>query len=353
MSDANITLLAVTAAVVVAVLLIVTYRSPILGLVPLAVIGLADGLSTSVGTVVSRLTDLPFDGATSGITSVLVFGAGTNYALLLISRYREELSHVGEHSLALRAAVARAGPAIVASNATVVLALLALVFAVAPATRSLGVHAACGLLVAVVFVLFVLPPLLRMFGRRLFWPLIPRRGDHTAVTTGVWHRIAEWVTSHAGRVAVSTVALLALLGVGLPSTPIGLSQIDQFRVRAESVSGYETLAAHFPSGLTDPTVVVGATARPADITSVIMTTPGVVTATDAGTSASGLTQWRVVLDVPPTSPDAFKTVAALRACSLSPSAWTTRSFLSPGRAKKPPHTAPAMALCGRCPPLAP
>jgi RND superfamily putative drug exporter len=311
MSDANVTLLAVTAAVV-AVLLIVTYRSPILWLVPLAVIGLADGLSTSVGTVVSRLTDLPFDGATSGITSVLVFGAGTNYALLLISRYREELSHVGEHSLALRAAVARAGPAIVASNATVVLALLALVFAVAPATRSLGVHAACGLLVAVVFVLFVLPPLLRMFGRRLFWPFIPRRGDRTAVTTGVWHRIADWVTGHAGRVAVSTVALLALLGIGLLGTPIGLSQIDQFRVRAESVSGYETLAAHFPSGLTDPTVVVGATARAADIESVIMTTPGVVTATDAGTSASGLTQWRVVLDAPPASPDAFKRVAALR-----------------------------------------
>jgi RND superfamily putative drug exporter len=255
---------------------------------------------------------LPFDGATSGITSVLVFGAGTNYALLLISRYREELSHVGEHSLALRAAVTRAGPAIVASNATVVLALLALVFAVAPATRSLGVHAACGLLVAVVFVLFVLPPLLRVFGRRLFWPFIPRRGDHTAVTTGVWHRIAEWVTSHAGRVAVSTVALLALLGIGLLGTPIGLSQIDQFRVRAESVSGYETLAAHFPSGLTDPTVVVGATAHAADIASVTTTTPGVVTATDAGTSASGLIQWKVVLDAPPASPDAFKRVAALR-----------------------------------------
>jgi RND superfamily putative drug exporter len=311
MSNANVTLLAVTASVV-ALLLIVTYRSPILWLVPLAVIGFADGLSTSVGTVVSRITDLPFDGATSGITSVLVFGAGTNYALLLISRYREELSRVDDHGVALRAAVGRAGPAIVASNATVVLALLVLVFAVAPATRSLGVHAACGLLIVVVFVLFVLAPLLRLLGRRLFWPFIPRRGENTAVTTGVWHGIADWVVGHAGRVALSTLALLAALCIGLIGTPVGLSQTDQFRVRAESVTGYEMLSAHFPGGLTDPAFVIGASGRAAAIRSAITTTPGVVSASDAGASASGLTQWQVVLDTAPASADAFKTIAALR-----------------------------------------
>jgi RND superfamily putative drug exporter len=174
------------------------------------------------------------------------------------------------------------------------------------------VHAACGLLVALVFVLLVLPPLLGVFGRRLFWPFIPRRGERTAVTTGVWHGIAAWVTGHAGRVAVSTVALLALLAIGLVGTPIGLSQIDQFRVRAESVTGYEALAAHFPSGLTDPTQVIGATGRAAEIQSAITTTPGVVSAGGAGSSASGLTQWKVIVDAPPGSAGAFKTVAALR-----------------------------------------
>ena len=311
MSNANITLLAVTATVV-AVLLVVTYRSPVLWLVPLAVIGLADGLSTSLGTVVSRVTDLPFDGATSGITSVLVFGAGTNYALLLISRYREELTRGDDHRLALRAAVSRAGPAILASNATVVLALLTLVFAVAPATRSLGVHAACGLVVAVVFVLLVLPPLLGLLGTRLFWPFIPSRGDHTVVTAGVWHRIADWVTGHAGRVAGLTVVLLALLGIGLIGTPIGLSQTEQFRVRAESVTGYEVLAAHFPSGLTDPTQVIGGTDRAAEIQSAIATTRAVVSGSAAGSSASGLTQWKVILGAAPESTDAFKTIVALR-----------------------------------------
>jgi RND superfamily putative drug exporter len=310
-TKANITLLAVTASVV-AVLLIVTYRSPILWLIPLAVIALAERLSTSVGTAVSQLTGLTFDGATSGITSVLVFGAGTNYALLLISRYREELASTDDQHLALRTAVSRAGPAIVASNATVVLALLTLVFAVAPATRSLGVQAAGGLLVALLFVLLVLPPLLGLFGTQLFWPFIPRSGDQTAVTAGVWHRIADWVTGHAGRVAVTAVGLLALLGTGLVGTPIGLSQTEQFRVKAESVTGYETLAAHFPSGLADTTRVIGDTGSAAEIQRAITTTPGVVSASDAGTSLSGLSQWKVILDAPPASSQAFKTVAVLR-----------------------------------------
>jgi putative drug exporter of the RND superfamily len=309
MSNANITLLIVTASVV-AVLLIVTYRSPILWLVPLAVIGFADGLSTAVGTVVSHITGLMFDGATAGITSVLVFGAGTNYALLLISRYREELSGTDDHRAALRTAVSRAGPAVVASNATVVLALVTLVFAAAPATRSLGVHAACGLVIAVLLVLFVMPPLLSLFGTRLFWPFIPHRGERTAA--GVWHGIATWVTRHAGRVAVASVVVLGSMTIGLLDTPIGLSQTEQFRVKAESVSGYETLSAHFPSGMTDPTLVIGDTARAAAVAQAITATPGVSTSTEAGSSASGLTRWTVILDAPPASPAAFKTIAALR-----------------------------------------
>lgn len=131
-TNANITLLAVTASVV-ALLLILTYRSPVLWLLPLLVIAFADRVATTVGTAVAALTGLNFDGSTSGITSVLVFGAGTNYALLLISRYRQELPVHRDHRDALARAVRMAGPAIAASNATVVLALLTLVFAATPA----------------------------------------------------------------------------------------------------------------------------------------------------------------------------------------------------------------------------
>lgn len=206
-SGANFTLLAVT-ALVVAVLLIATYRSPILWLVPLAVIGFADRFASTVGTALAEATGLSFDGSTSGITSVLVFGAGTNYALLLISRYREELRRESDHRLALRHAVRNAGPAILASNATVVLALLTLLLAILPSTRSLGALAAAGLVVASVFVLFVLPPLLALCGPKLFWPFVPKPSDRDTTTEGVWHSVAAGVARRPVATASITIAIL-------------------------------------------------------------------------------------------------------------------------------------------------
>ena len=310
-SGANITLLAVTASVV-ALLLIVTYRSPVLWLVPLAVIGFADRVAAVVGSAVAQAVGMTPDGSTSGITSVLVFGAGTNYALLLISRYREELGRNDNHRDALRVAIRQAGPAILASNATVVLALLTLLFATSPSTRSLGVQAASGLVVAAVYVLLVLPPLLALFGRRLFWPFIPKVGAKPLTDSGIWHRIADAVARRPGRVTTVAVSALVLLCLGILTTPVGLSQTEQFRVQAESVSGYTTLAAHFPSGLTDPTRVIAATDRAPQIEQAIKATPGVVSADPAGPPSDGLTQWSVVLGAEPASDDAFTTIDALR-----------------------------------------
>lgn len=310
-SGANITLLAVTGAVV-ALLLIVTYRSPVLWLVPLLVIAFADRVAAVLGSAIAEATGMTADGSTSGITSVLVFGAGTNYALLLISRYREELRRTDQHRQALQTAVRHAGPAIVASNATVVLALLTLLFASSPSTRSLGVQAASGLLVAAVFVLLVLPPLLALFGRKLFWPFVPKAGAEEITTTGAWHRVADWVSQHATRVAVVSIAVLAVLATGLLATPVGLNQIDQFRVSADSVTGFKTLSAHFPGGLTDPTRVIGSTAKTGEIQQAIQQTPGVVSANPAGQSEAGLTQWQVVINAAPASQSAFDTIAALR-----------------------------------------
>jgi len=320
-SGANFTLLAVTAAVV-ALLLIVTYRSPVLWLVPLAVIAFADRVAAVVGTAIAEGLGMSPDGSTSGITSVLVFGAGTNYALLLISRYREELGRttdgrsghrrVPAHRAALAEAVRRAGPAIVASNATVVLALLMLVFASSPSTRALGVQAASGLVVAAVFVLLVLPPLLGLFGTRLFWPFIPRVGAKALTDSGIWHRIADGVARRPALISSVAITGLLLLCTALAVTPVGLSQTEQFRVQAESVSGYKTLATHFPSGLTDPTRVIGSAGKAAEIEQAITSTPGVVSANQVGTSPSGLTQWSVVLSAEPASDDAFTTIDALR-----------------------------------------
>ncbi|MEH3137051.1 MAG: MMPL family transporter [Mycolicibacterium neoaurum] len=320
-AGANFTLLAVTAAVV-AVLLIVTYRSPILWLVPLLVIAFADRVGSVVGTAVAAGLGLSPDGSTGGITSVLVFGAGTNYALLLISRYREELGARVDHREALRVAVRAAAPAILASNATVVLALLTLAFATAPSNRSLGVQAAAGLVVAAVFVLCVLPPFLGLFGRKLFWPFIPQVGAKSLTDNGVWHRIASWVAARPGWVSGGALAALAALCFGLVGTPVGLTQTEQFRVQAESVAGFETLSQHFPSGLTDPTLVIAPSSDAAAVTQAIGQTPGVVSARPTAESDTGLTQWSAVLQAEPASDAAFDTVDALRSSvhAVSPDA---------------------------------
>ena len=320
-AGANFTLLAVTAAVV-AVLLIVTYRSPILWLVPLLVIAFADRVGSVVGTAVAAGLGLSPDGSTGGITSVLVFGAGTNYALLLISRYREELGARVDHREALRVAVRAAAPAILASNATVVLALLTLAFATAPSNRSLGVQAAAGLVVAAVFVLLVLPPFLGLFGRKLFWPFIPQVGAKSLTDNGVWHRIASWVAARPGWVSGGALAALAALCLGLVGTPVGLTQTEQFRVQAESVAGFETLSQHFPSGLTDPTLVIAPSSDAAAVTQAIGQTPGVVSARPTAESDTGLTQWSAVLQAEPASDAAFDTVDALRSSvhAVSPDA---------------------------------
>ncbi|WP_330181020.1 MMPL family transporter [Nocardia sp. NBC_01503] len=310
-SGANVLLLAVTALVVM-VLLIATYRSPVLWLLPLTVVALADRVATSVGTLLSHVTGLAFDGSTSGITSVLVFGAGTNYALLLVSRYRDELHHRESHREALRAAVRRAAPAILASNATVVIALLTLLLAVLPNTRSLGAFAAAGLVVALVFVLFALPPALALCGRKVFWPFVPRVDERDETRSGVWYAIAARVVRRPVRVLVPVLAVLLLCASGLLVTKVGLAQTEQFRVRAESVDGLGSLAAHFPSGTSDPAIVLAKTAAAAEVQRALDHAGGVSRASAGGESDAGLTRWAVVLDAPPASAGAFATIERLR-----------------------------------------
>jgi putative drug exporter of the RND superfamily len=203
-----------------------------------------------------------------------------------------------------------AGPAIVASNATVVLALLTLLFASTPSTRSLGALGACGLVVAAVSALVILPPLLALCGRRLFWPFIPHLEDTPIADSGAWQRVGDWVNRRPALVAAVAIAGLAALATGLLGTRIGLPQTEQFRVHADSVSGYDVVAAHFPAGLTNPTLVIAPTVS--QVPEAIRATPGVVSVTDSGRSPSGWTKWSVVIDAPPSSGRAFNTIAALR-----------------------------------------
>jgi RND superfamily putative drug exporter len=120
------------------------------------------------------------------------------------------------------------------------------------------------------------------------------------------------MAGHAGRVATVSILGLSILATGVLATPVGLSLIDQFRVQADSVDGFKTLAAHFPSGVTDPTRVVAATDRAEAVTAAIQSTPGVASVNPAGSSDTGLTQWQVVINATPASNEAFETIEILR-----------------------------------------
>lgn len=305
---ANLLLLAVTVAVV-ALLLLLTYRSPVLWLVPLAVVAVAAELATSIDGQLAAWFDLKFD---SGIISVLVFGAGTNYALLLISRYREELRRFDDRRHALLVALRATAPAILASNATVVLALATLIFATVPSSSGLGVAAAVGLMVALLFGLFVLPAALAVCGRGLFWPFIPRYGDVERGHTGLWGRLARAVVARPVRVLAATVALLAVLAAGMSSFALGLSQTEQFRVEADSVHGYEELADHFPVGLSEPMMIVADAADTENVVSETSDVDGVTQVTPVGEPHDGRAKIMAVADAEPGSADSRDIVRDVR-----------------------------------------
>ncbi len=305
---ADFTLLLVT-ILIVAVLLIVTYRSPVLWLIPLTVVALADGLAGRMTAAAGNAWDLQFDG---GIISVLVFGAGTNYALLLISRYREELLVSEDHRAALSAAWRKTAPAILASNVTVVLALLTLVLAVIPGTHGLGISSAIGLLIALAAVLFMLPPLLAVCGRGIFWPFVPRPGA-AKPSGGAWRWIASHVVKQPVVSLLASLALLAIMASGLIGTSVGLNQVEKFRVQSESAAGLETVSAHFAPGEAQPIFVVTESDSSKDVITAIMDVDGVVRAHPIGdANADGLTKIMVTSEYAPSTEQSLAQITELR-----------------------------------------
>ncbi|SDQ32759.1 MMPL family transporter [Leucobacter chromiiresistens] len=305
---ADFTLLLVT-ILIVAVLLIVTYRSPVLWLLPIIAVGLADGLAGRLTAAAGAAWDLQFD---AGIISVLVFGAGTNYALLLISRYREQLQSDENHRHALSTAWAKTLPAILASNVTVVLALLTLVLAVIPGTHGLGIASAIGLLIALGAVLLLLPPLLAVCGRKVFWPFVPKPGV-ARKHGGAWRKIARSVVKRPVASLLAGVALLAVMATGLFGTSVGLDQIEKFRVQSESAAGLEVLSGHFPPGEAQPIFIVADSAEAETVVSTASEVEGVVRVHPIGTTDDrSLTKIMVTSEYAPSTEDSLTQIAELR-----------------------------------------
>jgi RND superfamily putative drug exporter len=196
-------------------LLILIYRSPMFFFIPLAAVLFAETLSRSIGYGVSEL-GVTINGQSSSIMSVLVLGAGTDYALLLVARYREELHRTVDKHEAMRTALVSAGPAIFASAATVIAALLCLTIAKVNGTAGLGPIAAIGIACAALSMLTLLPALLTIFGRRAFWPFVPHTPETAPsgerVSDRARHRIVEGGAIGAlARVILASLLVLVLL----------------------------------------------------------------------------------------------------------------------------------------------
>ncbi|MGC5168767.1 MMPL family transporter [Luteimicrobium sp. DT211] len=256
------------AAGVVIVILLLTYRSPILWLLPVLSAGVALTVSQAVIYLLADNAGLTVNAQSAGILTVLVFGAGTDYALLLVARYREELRRHSDRRDAMGRALHRASPAIVASGATVALGMLCLLVAQMSSTSGLGPVAAIGIVVALLVMLTLLPAILVVCGRWVFWPRVPHEGQAEPTETGVWAHVGRRIARGPRRTWAVTSALLAVACLGVTQLDAtGLSTAESFRGTQASVEGQEVLQQHFPGGSGQPVVVIAdATGADADAT---------------------------------------------------------------------------------------
>ncbi|MEN9324879.1 MAG: hypothetical protein RL414_633, partial [Actinomycetota bacterium] len=262
--------LLLTTVIVVAVILIFVYRSPILWILPLFTALIAESLAGGIIYLLAKRDIITLDGQSQGILSVLVIGAATDYALLLIARYREELHLHDSRFDAMKKAWRGVVEPIIASGSTVTLGLLVLLIAQLSNSRGLGPVGAIGIISSMFTVLTLLPALLVIFGRWIFWPKIPRHDDHDEKLTGIWSKVAAATEKAPKKFAIiTTVILLVFASFITTLKATGVSITDGFTTRPESLVGQEVLVKHFPGGQSQPTqILIQADKAPAAISAV-------------------------------------------------------------------------------------
>ncbi|MFI1509523.1 MMPL family transporter [Streptomyces sp. NPDC020597] len=296
--------LLVSAMAVVVVMLLITYRSPSLLLVP--VIGVVAALFTAQALIyfLAQHAGLTVNGQSAGILTVLVFGAGTDYALLLVARYREELRRHEDRHEAMALALHRAGPAVLASGATVVLSMLVLLAAEMNSTRGLGPVAAIGVAVALIAMVTLFPALLVICGRWIFWPVIPRFGSDEPTERGIWARTGRGLARRPRMTWAVTALVLAVCSLGLIQLRAeGISNADAFTGPPDSITGQKVSGRYFPAGSGDPLMIVSDLDRAGQVRRAVATTEGVVpTSLGVPPGAKPVHEGRVLLEATMTAP---------------------------------------------------
>jgi RND superfamily putative drug exporter len=224
--DSNLIL--ITFAVVITILLF-TYRSPILWLLPIISAGVAYTISGGIVYLLAKYADLTVNGQSQAILGILVIAAGTDYALLLVARYREELRRHEDRHEAMAFALHRAAPAIVASAATVVVGMLCLAFADLNSTAGMGPVLAVGIAATLLVMVTLLPALLVIVGRWVFWPKRPAFGTDEPTRSGLWAKVGKAIVPRPRLVWSVTAGLLLVACLGLfKLDTAGLSTEDTY-----------------------------------------------------------------------------------------------------------------------------
>ena len=271
---------------VVAIILIVVYRSPVLWIIPL--LSAMFALTTAGGIVylLAKNDIIDVDGQSQGILSVLVIGAATDYALLLIARYREELHHHENRFDAMRAAYKGVWEPILASGSTVSISLLILLFSQLTNTAGLGPIGAIGIVCAMITILTLLPAFLLVFGRWIFWPRIPRNDGDDHVMSGTWSKVGGVIGRNPRKAWVISGSVLLLFAFASTTLKAdGIGTVDSFTGNPESVVGQRLLVKHFPGGEGDPTQVVVNVEKIDAVTAALKNAPGV---TDVSPQLNGI-----------------------------------------------------------------
>jgi len=246
-----------TTLLVVSLILIVVYRSPLLWILPLFTAVTALSLAGTIVYYLAKAGTIDLNGQSQGILSVLVLGAATDYALLLIARYREELHHHESRFESMRIALKGVIEPIIASGSTVIAGLLVLLLSQLSGNRGLGPVGAIGIAAAMITVLTLLPALLVVFGRWIFWPKVPKFDDVDEQLSGTWAKVGKAVEKNPKRIWISTAVVLTIFaGFSFTLKADGLANTEAFTSRTDSVIGLEELGKHFPSGEGSPVEIV-------------------------------------------------------------------------------------------------
>jgi RND superfamily putative drug exporter len=305
--------LLLTTGGVIALILIIVYRSPVLWILPLFTAMTALTLAGAVIYTLAKNDIITLDGQSQGILSVLVLGAATDYALLLIARYREELHLHESRFTAMKIAWRGVVEPIVASGSTVTLGLLVLLLSELTNNKGLGPVGAIGIVCAMVTILTFLPALLVLFGRWIFWPKKPKFDGHDEKLTGIWSKVANATAAHPRRYwLISGAALLILAAFASTLGANGLSTVQSFTQRTDSVIGQEELLKHFPGGQGQPTQVVTKESSAVAMTAKMKATHGVSDAVVAGAAIDGEVIVNVTLTDSPDSAKAIDNIPGIR-----------------------------------------